>query len=56
MKVFKKILFIVLASLSIMSCGTKSDNDKSVNAGERPYYVKPKDEVPGVITVYTTME
>ena len=56
MKVVKTILFVVLASLSIMSCGTKSDNDKRVSVGERPYYVKSEDEVTGVITVYTTME
>lgn len=56
MKVVKTILFIVLASLSVMSCGTKSDNDKRVSVGERPYYVKSEDEVTGVITVYTTME
>lgn len=56
MKVVKTILFIVLASLSIMSCGAKSDNDKRASVGERPYYVKSEDEVTGVITVYTTME
>lgn len=56
MKVLKKILFIILASLFIMSCGTKQDNDKGQSVVDRPYYVRSEDEVTGSLTVYTTME
>lgn len=59
MKKLITVLLAVLASLLIISCGSK-ENAKTENAqtntGERPYYVKGADEVTGTITVYTTME